>query len=35
MTGTPAGVGPLIEGDKCKVSISGLGQIETKISLKV
>ena len=35
MTGTPAGVGPLIEGDKCKVSISGLGQIETKISSKV
>jgi len=34
MTGTPAGVGPLVDGDKCTVSIKGLGQIETKISQK-
>lgn len=31
MTGTPAGVGPLIEGDVCTVLIDGLGQIETPI----
>lgn len=31
MTGTPAGVGPLVEGDTCVVSIEGLGAIETKI----
>ena len=31
MTGTPAGVGPLVEGDVCVVSIAGLGTIETKI----
>ncbi len=31
MTGTPAGVGPLVEGDVCVVSIDGLGAIETPI----
>lgn len=31
MTGTPAGVGPLVEGDVCVVTIEGLGSIETKI----
>ena len=31
MTGTPAGVGPLVEGDTCMVEIEGLGKIETPI----
>lgn len=31
MTGTPAGVGPLVEGDLCRVEIEGLGAIETTI----
>lgn len=31
MTGTPAGVGPLVVGDTCVVSIAGLGAIETPI----
>lgn len=31
MTGTPAGVGPLVEGDICRVEIEGLGAIETPI----
>jgi fumarylpyruvate hydrolase len=31
MTGTPAGVGPLVEGDTCVVEIAGLGRIETRI----
>ncbi|MBM1817001.1 fumarylacetoacetate hydrolase family protein [Sulfitobacter pseudonitzschiae] len=31
MTGTPAGVGPLVEGDTCRVEIEGLGAIETPI----
>jgi len=31
MTGTPAGVGSLIEGDRCRVEIDGLGAIETRI----
>jgi fumarylpyruvate hydrolase len=31
MTGTPAGVGPLVKGDTCIVSIQGLGQIVSKI----
>ncbi len=31
MTGTPAGVGPLLPGDRCAVSIDGLGSIETTI----
>jgi fumarylpyruvate hydrolase len=31
MTGTPAGVGPLVEGDTCLVSIQGLGKIVSKI----
>jgi fumarylpyruvate hydrolase len=34
MTGTPAGVGPLVEGDTCVVEIDGLGTIETKIGPK-
>lgn len=31
MTGTPAGVGPLVEGDRCVVAIEGLGEIVTTI----
>lgn len=31
MTGTPAGVGPLVPGDICVVSIEGLGEISTTI----
>lgn len=31
MTGTPAGVGPLVDGDVCRVEIAGLGSIETPI----
>lgn len=31
MTGTPAGVGPLVPGDLCRVEIEGLGAIETPI----
>jgi len=31
MTGTPAGVGAMVEGDTCIVSIDGLGSIETPI----
>lgn len=30
-TGTPAGVGPLVPGDVCTVSIAGLGTISTPI----
>lgn len=29
MTGTPAGVGPLVPGDTCTVRIAGLGEITT------
>ncbi len=31
MTGTPAGVGPMVPGDVCVVSIEGLGEITTAI----
>ncbi|MDH3264010.1 MAG: fumarylacetoacetate hydrolase family protein [Paracoccaceae bacterium] len=31
MTGTPAGVDPLVPGDTCVVSIEGLGRIATRI----
>ncbi|SFU21930.1 fumarylacetoacetate hydrolase family protein [Mesorhizobium sp. YR577] len=31
MTGTPAGVGPLLPGDVCIVSIEGLGQLSTRV----
>ncbi|WP_226549286.1 fumarylacetoacetate hydrolase family protein [Celeribacter naphthalenivorans] len=31
MTGTPAGVGAMVEGDVCVVEIEGLGKIETPI----
>jgi fumarylpyruvate hydrolase len=31
MTGTPAGVGPLVPGDNCVVSIEGLGSVSTTI----
>jgi fumarylpyruvate hydrolase len=31
MTGTPAGVGPLVPGDICVVSIEGLGSLTTTI----
>jgi len=34
MTGTPAGVGAMVEGDICVVSIGGLGSIETPIGPK-
>lgn len=34
MTGTPAGVGPLVPGDVCVVSIEGLGEISTTIGPK-
>ena len=34
MTGTPAGVGPLVPGDVCVVSIEGLGEINTKIGAR-
>jgi len=34
MTGTPAGVGPLVEGDVCVVSIEGLGDLTTTIGSK-
>ncbi len=35
MTGTPAGVGALVEGDTCVVAIEGLGEIETRIGARV
>ncbi len=35
MTGTPAGVGPLVEGDTCVVSVAGLGSIETEIGARL
>jgi len=35
MTGTPAGVGAMVEGDICVVSIEGLGSIETPIGPRV
>ena len=31
MTGTPAGVGPLVPGDVCVVSIDGLGELTTTV----
>lgn len=31
-TGTPAGVGPMVAGDVCKVSIAGLGVLTTNIT---
>lgn len=31
MTGTPAGVGPLAQGDNCTVAVEGLGEITTTI----
>lgn len=34
MTGTPAGVGPLVPGDVCVISIEGLGEISTTIGPK-
>jgi fumarylpyruvate hydrolase len=34
MTGTPAGVGPLVPGDTCVVSIESLGEISTVIGPK-
>lgn len=34
MTGTPEGVGPLVSGDTCVISIDGLGRIETQIGPK-
>lgn len=35
MTGTPAGVGPLVPGDICAVSIEGLGRIEFPVGPRV
>tara|TARA_B110000003_G_scaffold24218_1_gene23169 strand:- start:794 stop:1489 length:696 start_codon:yes stop_codon:yes gene_type:complete len=34
MTGTPAGVGPMVQGDVCVVAIEGLGSIETPIGAR-
>lgn len=34
MTGTPAGVGAMVPGDVCVVSIEGLGQVTTTIGPK-
>jgi len=34
-TGTPAGVGPLVPGDVCKVSIEGLGTLTTTIAKRI
>lgn len=31
MSGTPEGVGPLAEGDVCRIEIAGLGVLETRI----
>ena len=31
MTGTPAGVSPMVAGDTCVVQVEGLGEITTKI----
>jgi fumarylpyruvate hydrolase len=31
MTGTPAGVGPLVPGDVCVVTIEGVGELTTTI----
>jgi fumarylpyruvate hydrolase len=35
MTGTPAGVGALVPGDVCVVSIEGLGRLTTKIGARI
>ena len=32
MTGTPAGVGPLVRGDECVVSVEGVGEVTTRIA---
>jgi 2-keto-4-pentenoate hydratase/2-oxohepta-3-ene-1,7-dioic acid hydratase in catechol pathway len=32
MTGTPAGVGPLLAGDKVKVTIEGLGELTNRVA---
>jgi fumarylpyruvate hydrolase len=34
MTGTPEGVGAMVPGDVCEVSITGLGKITTTIGPK-
>ncbi len=34
MTGTPAGVGPLVPGDTCVVTIDGVGEISTGITAR-
>jgi fumarylpyruvate hydrolase len=34
MTGTPEGVGAMVPGDVCEVSIAGLGKITTTIGPK-
>jgi 2-keto-4-pentenoate hydratase/2-oxohepta-3-ene-1,7-dioic acid hydratase in catechol pathway len=31
LTGTPAGVGPLVQGDVVKVTIEGLGVLENRV----
>jgi len=33
-TGTPAGVGPLVPGDVCTVSVEGLGTLTTRIATR-
>jgi 2-keto-4-pentenoate hydratase/2-oxohepta-3-ene-1,7-dioic acid hydratase in catechol pathway len=31
LTGTPAGVGPLVDGDRVEVSVSGLGTLANPV----
>ncbi len=33
-TGTPAGVGPLLEGDVVRVSIEGLGELRNPVKIE-
>jgi 2-keto-4-pentenoate hydratase/2-oxohepta-3-ene-1,7-dioic acid hydratase in catechol pathway len=34
LTGTPAGVGPLVDGDSVSVSISSLGTLTNRVTLR-
>ncbi len=34
LTGTPAGVGPLVEGDRVRVAIEGLGELTNPVALE-
>jgi len=31
LTGTPSGVGPLVDGDRVQVAISGIGTLENAV----